>query len=103
MNRTINIDNEYIICSAIWFDDGTEYEHQPKNIKTGFVICGRRHHNCYITMKILLKDNIDMYEKVQGFLTSHNEFIDRKKAGKLAYKNGQTTEFRDILFSEDLY
>ena len=36
---------EYILCAAIHWDDGETYPHQPKNITTGLVICGRRHHN----------------------------------------------------------
>lgn len=36
---------EYILCAAIWYDDGKEYPHQPVNIKEGYVWCGRRHHN----------------------------------------------------------
>jgi hypothetical protein len=33
---------EYILSAAVHFDDGKIYEHQPSNIKTGFVVCGRR-------------------------------------------------------------
>ena len=33
------IDNtrEYILCAAIWFDDGVVHAHQPKNIDIGIV------------------------------------------------------------------
>jgi hypothetical protein len=43
---TINTDQEYILCSAIWYKN-TQFElmHQPKNIQFGMVLCGRRHHN----------------------------------------------------------
>ncbi len=27
------------------------HDFQPKNIESGFIICGRRHHNCFATMK----------------------------------------------------
>ena len=37
---------ERILCAAIWYNDGKKHVHQPINIETGFVICGRRHHNC---------------------------------------------------------
>lgn len=50
-----NNSSEYIICSAIHFDDGKEYVHQPKNIKSGFVVTGRRHHNCYNVLSSLGK------------------------------------------------
>jgi len=33
----------YIICAAIWFNDGKTYQHQPKNITEGIIVCGRRH------------------------------------------------------------
>jgi len=38
---------EYVICAANHFNDGKQYEHQPKNIKQGFIVTGRRHHNCF--------------------------------------------------------
>ena len=44
---------EYIICSAIHFDDGEEYVHQPKNIKTGLVVCGMRHCNVFTTISLI--------------------------------------------------
>lgn len=46
---------EHIICAAIWFKNGIQYEHQPKNVDIGFVVCGRRHHNCYTTAALLYK------------------------------------------------
>lgn len=49
---------EFIICAAIWYNDGKEHIHQPKNIKKGFVICGRSHHNCYATASALTSENV---------------------------------------------
>lgn len=40
-------DEEYILCAATWFDDGKKYQHQPKNIKTGLVLCGFGHHAAF--------------------------------------------------------
>jgi len=40
---------EYILCAAIWCNDGKKHVHQPRNVPKGFVIGGRRHHNCFIT------------------------------------------------------
>lgn len=34
---------ERILCAAIWFKDGNKYEHQTKNVDSGFVVCDRRH------------------------------------------------------------
>jgi hypothetical protein len=45
---------EFIICSALYYNDGASHLHQPKNIDTGFVICGRRHHNCYGTLAAII-------------------------------------------------
>jgi hypothetical protein len=99
---------EYIICAAVHFDDGKKHGHQPNNIETGFVISGRRHHNCYITAFILNKNaGKDLHEaggkSIQGFLTSKDRFIDRKEAGRIAFDQQQTNKETLRLFSEDLY
>ena len=102
---------QYIICSAIWFDDKTKHVHQPKNIETGFVICGRRHHNCFTSFKVItelfgIKDNMagKSLEKEQGFLTDDDLFVNRKDAYKIALKANQCVKKNnEILFSEDIY
>jgi len=95
---------DYIICAAIHFNDGKKYEHQPFNITEGFVICGHRHHNCFMTAYILNKDEkLKGIVKVQGFLTKKNRFVDRGEGGIIAFHAGQTTKLRKRLFSEDLY
>jgi hypothetical protein len=91
-----------IICSAIHFDDGKVYVHQPKNIKSGFVICGRRHHNCFATYSIVKGAKLDALNK-QGFLTDNDNFVDRNEAAKIAFENGQISKQKLTLFSEDLY
>lgn len=93
---------EYVICAAIYFKDEIVHPHQPNNIDTGFVICGRRHHNCFIS-KSLFEFSEIKGRQVQGFLTSKDIFLDRKEAGKLAFEAGQIIEPTDCLFSEDLY
>jgi len=94
---------KFIVCSAILFDDSKVYEHQPKNVKTGYVICGHRHHNCFMT-KMILEDlpgkNIP---NIQGFITNDYYFVDRKEAAKIAFESGQTKHSRMFLYSEDLY
>lgn len=96
---------EYVICAAVWFKDGKKHVHQPKNIEDGFVVSGRRHHNCYYIASICLADGYSEVKGtcVQGFLTSKDIFIDRKQAGELAFKSRQIKELTDCLFSEDLY
>jgi hypothetical protein len=98
---------EYIICSAIHYENGKEYLHQPKNIKTGFVVCGRRHYNI-----ISLMVNFDVItigrNHIQGFLTSKDEFVDRTKAYYIAKNAKQLIKepLNDEIYeltSEDLY
>ena len=100
---------EYILCSAVHFDDGKEYVHQPINIGSGYVVCGMRHHNCYMTVSVL-SNGIVMQDKedIQGFITNRNRFVDRKEAMELVIENGQCHNGklcnpRVGLFSEDLY
>jgi len=97
---------EYILCAAVWFKNGKSYEHQPLNIKTGYIICGQRHHNCFITYSILKNKTIKQSHYgmcIQGFLTSNNRFIDRKEAGEIAFMAEQIEKPTHCLFSEDLY
>ena len=98
---------EFIICAANHHDDGKEYVHQPNNITSGFVICGRRHHNCFATLSICsnsTKKHFE-YEEIQGFITSTNRFVDRIEAGVIALASQQITKLNHPprLFSEDLY
>lgn len=94
---------EYILCSAVWFDDGKKYEHQPKNIETGYVVCGRRHHNCFALLSYLADGGYIKDEKEQGFLTNTDRFVDRKEAVQIALASGQIQEPKHYLFSEDLW
>ena len=98
-----NDKKEYIICAAIYFNDGKQYVHQPKNITEGFVICGRRHHNCFMSNKILELCENKKCEHIQGFLTSKDIFVDRAVGGKIAFEANQIDEETTCLFSEDLY
>jgi len=99
----------YIICAAIWFRNGNKYSHQPRNIDSGIVVCGRRHHNCFLTASELnggkrIEGLSEANAKaVQGFLTSNDIFVDRKEAGQIAFDAGQIPELTNCLFSEDLY
>lgn len=95
----------YILCSAIWFDDGQSYIHQPKNIKSGFVIYGRRHHNCFQIVSIMNdgKKIKTIKRPIQGFLTSDDRFVDRHEAVDIALISKQIVEVKKELFSEDLY
>ena len=93
---------EKILCSAIYYNTTDSYVHQPKNIQTGYVVCGRRHHNC-IMLNALLTGRKTTEKDIQGFLTAQDRFVDRKEAADIAYKAGQIKDITDCLISEDLY
>ena len=93
---------QYILCAAIKYDDGEIHPHQPLNVKQGFVVCGRRHHNCIAILSVFGKRNC-MYKHTQGFVTNDDLFVDRKQAAIIAFKAKQIKEEKDELFSEDLY
>lgn len=104
---------EYILCAANHYDDGKEYAHSPRNILTGFVICGRRHNNCIAIFAQMVGFPYDengrklQQTERQGFITSTNRFVDRHEALKIARAAGQliTGDGNENLglFSEDLY
>lgn len=104
-----NAKAEYIICAAIHFNDGKKHLHQPRNITEGFVICGRRHHNCFTIAALLNGGSVTSYmsevngKLIQGFFTSKDIFVTRKEAGKIAFEQKQISKQTDCLFSEDLY
>src|SRR6056297_2099301 len=90
---------EFILCAAVWVNDGLQHDQQPDNIDVGYVVCGRRHNNCYQTITSLKGDlnkyfkslnlSKEDYRKHQGFITSTDRFVDRKEAWKIADKNDQ--------------
>ena len=87
---------EFIICAAV------EYR--------GSIICGRRHGDCQRTLENLLGPANDLPDrKNQGFMTSHDRYVDRQTAFKIAKKQNQIWHklFDGIdegaLNSEDLY
>jgi hypothetical protein len=99
------IKSEHLLCSALHVNDGQEHVHQPRNIKHGFVICGRRHHNCYALARAMGYVDIIKLPVIQGFLTSADRFLDRKAALVMALNVGQVpADFKKReLFSEDLW
>ena len=102
----VRVSKPYILCAAIWFKDGQKHIHQPRNINEGIVVCGRRHHNIYLTVADILKKDYKEHtfdDGVQGFLASDDRFVDRKEGGQIAFDAGQTAKLTECLFSEDLY
>jgi hypothetical protein len=96
------MDKEYILCSAIWYNDKKFYHKQPNNIKTGYIVCGYRHDRCF-NMLYRLEKKVDAKLLIQGFLTSLERFVTREEGGKIAFKSGQIDKDNGCLLSEDLY
>lgn len=99
---------EYILCASIHFDDGKKYHGQPFNIETGIVLSGWRHSNIFPQIGGLVRERqeLGIYEKEQGFLTSKNRFVNRKEAFCIAVMMGQIPHTKNLnqnLYSEDLY
>jgi hypothetical protein len=93
------IQEEFILCAALNFN--------------GNIICGFRHSDCYATLREVGKvENEALPQREnQGFLTSHNRYVDRKEGWKIARKKNQIVfglevcDFGDdsILISENIY
>lgn len=99
-------EKELIICSAIWFDDGIKHFYQPKNINTGYVICGFRHCSIYESLFHYCSKKNYYLSHTQGFLSNKNNFYNRVQAKEIAIKSGQVNEqdlTHNYLFSEDIY
>lgn len=113
---------EYILCAAIWYQDGKKYDEQPKNIESGFVVAGRRHSNCYMTVvaiagiekavqKKLENVAFQMDRKMhQGFITNLDRYVGRAEAYQIAKDSNQIKfgaaaidKENQILISENLY
>lgn len=106
---------EWVLCAAIHFDDGKKREGQPDNIQSGFVIAGRRHHNCYATLQAIgealgITEGIvkNLFERVgrdsQGFITNLDRYVDRKEGYRIAKAAGQIQfggEATDVLINFD--
>ena len=94
LDNNLNIihEQEIILCSAIWVDDGKQHIHRAKNIESGFVVCGRRHHNCFRIIEMIYPDikSFNKNKAIQGFLTQTDRFVDREEAMKIAVEAKQT-------------
>lgn len=110
------LDKEYILCAANHYNDLKEHTHQPTNIGHGFVICGRRHHNCIYMFAQMVgfpyndAAKLVMSTEEQGFLTNTNRFVSRREAYEIAFNANQIigpnqgrSKNSIGLTSEDLY
>lgn len=98
---------ERVLCAAVYVDDSVGHNHQPKNIKTGFVVSGWRHHNCLSTLYITTRKKAHEHPSrvLQGFLTTTNRYVDRAEAYTIAQREGQFIQpgRAGELYSEDIY
>jgi hypothetical protein len=103
--HTVKRSNEYILCAAIWYKNDKQYPHQPKNIKSGYVWCGRRHHNIINLRSTLTGEPTRFETSTQGFITNLDRFVTRVEGNLIAIAANQVTGNikGDELISEDLY
>jgi hypothetical protein len=101
---------EYILCAANHYHNELFDEHpiyQPRNITSGYVVCGRRHHNIIHLHNYLTKTTQKDCPHTSGFLTNLDRFVGREEALQIALAANQVKDISnlrgDILFSEDLY
>jgi len=94
---------EYILCAAIWYDNGKKYNHQPRNITSGIVVSGWRHNNCFAVMVALFPNKEYIGKTIQGFISSKGNFYDRAESKEMAINRQQVTNDKKDLYSEDLY
>jgi hypothetical protein len=104
----VNKNKERILCAAIWYDDKKYYASQPQIVNgtgTGVVISGYRHDRIRDTLMGLFGDNYDKRLMTQGFLTSHNRFVNRGLAWDIFFETNPDHKFflNGELYSEDLY
>lgn len=94
---------EFVMCSAIHYNDGKDYYFQPYNIDKGLVFCGWR-HPCILQQTMYLPDIIKE-SQIQGFLTTKNRFLTREEALELVISTGQLVNpiRGGVLTSEDLW
>ena len=109
----IDTSKEWVICAAIWYNDGTEAPRGliAQNIDSGVVIGQWRHGNCInvratnpLWNKKKLEERYDRengnvpmtdekpdmhFDYTDGFLTSNGRFVDRWQGMQLAYLAGQ--------------
>lgn len=99
-------DKEYIVCSAIYLPSvKKKMTFPPKNIDKGLVVTGYRHNNCFEFIEKAGYTTNAKVEHIQGFLTSKNQFVDRKRAYYIALEAGQIEDKLPTksLISEDIY
>jgi hypothetical protein len=101
----MRVEEEQILCAAIWLQEVERAAHRPINTPGGVVISGFRHGHCISSIVALTGKRLHEHgEHVQGFLTNKNRFVDREEGAQIWVKNGGKLNYNSIeLYSEDLY
>lgn len=109
---------EFIVCSAIWVDDGIARHGGCFSYPaTGILFTGWRHNDCFVALNAwagLLPDRErwTLQEQLaglnQGFMTSTGRYVDRREAWNIAHAADQyfvpgERKCPGELFSEDIY
>lgn len=89
---------EFIICAAM-------------KLESGKIYYGHRHPHCIEAANgelswTMNREQISKVEKVQGFITNMNRFVDRKEATKIWLAENESNKLNystEELYSEDLY
>ena len=84
-----------IVCAAIKLECG-----EPE-----LIVSAPRPYRHHDIIHSLYQRGVKQSGKIQGFLTSDGNFVDRKEAAKIALRSKQITklEYPPNLFSEDLW
>lgn len=109
----------YILCAAVYIDDGKHHARSYAYPSTGLVFSGWRHPDCfalfYEWVDRLTEDEKAEIEAIsegqiharrQGFLTSTGRYVDREEGWAIAVRAGQVQPLAGeghTLCSEDLY
>ncbi|MBN2699410.1 MAG: hypothetical protein JXR52_11350 [Bacteroidales bacterium] len=74
--------DEWIICPALWIDDGEIHANQPENIETGYVVYGNHIADIFFRMTnrktgkpVNLKEQ-KLNRVHEGYYTNFNRFIE---------------------------
>lgn len=97
---------EFIACSAVWYQDGKERAHNPRNVILGLVVYGLGHHHCLAILGEMFPRREYMNNHVSGFMTSDRRFVDRTEGLEIATREGQLNGehvFEGTLYSENLF
>jgi hypothetical protein len=81
---------EYIVATAVYFNDKIKRKNQPKNIQIGIVYSAPTHCQCYFKFEEQFNNN--SFIGKSGFITSENRFVFPEEALIIANQSNQLKE-----------